>query len=145
LWTTGISPLEDGNTVVRIRGGYSLSLVDAAADNDGFSTVGIGIGVVTINAFAAGAASVPGPLTDIGWEGWMYHKIVAGLKSINGGAANETWGNSGSAFIREDIDSKAMRKLDSDVVLVGVVEMGTEVGTATAHFSADTRILFKLP
>jgi hypothetical protein len=54
-------------------------------------------------------------------------------------------GQSTMEAVRVPIDSKAMRKVHESDVLVGVIEMGTEVGAATVRYAAETRILDKLP
>ena len=46
--------------------------------------------------------------------------------------------------VRVEIDSRAMRKTKTTDILIGVVELGTEVGVATIEFSAITRLLDKL-
>ena len=140
LWALGSQALEDGLTAVRIRGEGSLLQVTTTTVLDGFANVGLGICNVSENAFNAGVASVPTPLTDIGWDGWMWHML---LSEFVGMSTTET-GQAGSEYVRFPIETKAMRKTRASDVLVGVVELGTEVGAAVLRFQATSRVLDKL-
>ena len=142
-WSTGQQSLLDGQTIVRLRGEFSYSIVAAASANDGFDAMAVGVCIISENAQGIGVTATPQPLSDIGWDGWLYHRLVTGIKALTTDAG-ETWGNAGSAQGRVEIDSKAMRKFRATDVIVGVVEMGTEVGAATVHFHARTRMLFKV-
>jgi len=140
-WSTGQQPTSDGNTIGRIRGQFTLALTAGSSALDGFQKAAIGIGIVTAQAFATGISAMPTPLTDIEWEGWMFHKLETNLYVP---AATEDF-SSGPATVRVvDIDTKAMRKIGADEVLFGAVELGTEVGAATATFVAHTRMLVLL-
>ena len=141
LWATGAQALLDGLTIVRIRGQFTLAITTTTTVLDGFHRIGLGICNVTENAFNAGVASVPQPLTDIGWDGWMWHQIVSRMTGFSTTEA----GRGPMEAVRMEIDTKAMRKTRDTDVLVGVLEMGTEVGTSTVQFQASTRILDKLP
>ena len=134
----------DGVTIVRIRGSWSAYLEAANVANDHFDTLAVGIGIVTAAAFAIGVTALPSPLAEIGWEGWIYHEMISGLAAIVT-TGSETWGNAGSASFRGVIDSKAMRKIGSDEVLFGIVEVENEAGAVSAQFDARTRVLVKLP
>ena len=141
LWATGAQALSDGLTVVRVRGQYTLSLRVVTTIFDGFARWGMGICIVAENAFDAGVGSVPSPLSDIAWNGWMYHNLGGAL---TGFSTTET-GRGPMEAVRVDIDTKAMRKTRSSDIVVGVLELGTEVGAATVGFAAETRMLVKLP
>ena len=140
LWTTGIIlVLDPKSTIVRIRGEALLFLQTNIAATDGFSG-GLGIGIVSSDAFAAGAASCPGALTDSAWDGWMWHTFfhIHSPKSALAVSAGDQ-----AAFQRITIDSKAMRKIGDNETLIGSIEANEE-GTATGQFWADTRLLLKL-
>ena len=140
IWTNGsVLALEQEVTIVRVRGYCNIILEATAAIGDGFSGA-IGIGLVSSAAFAAGVASVPTPITEVDWSGWLYHKFFD-LRSITATIADGV--NSVACVQQFDIDSKAMRKQGSSMTLMGVVEV-SESGTATAELNADTRILDKL-
>ncbi len=141
LWTTSIVGAGEAleRTIMRIRGGGLFSVHAATAAQDGYE-VGLGIGLVSEQAFTAGAASIPGPLTDRDWDGWIWHSMTtcrASTATIADGV------NSSPAAWRFEIDSKAMRKWDSGAdALVGMLEV-TELGSATAELQANTRLLLK--
>jgi len=139
LWTNGVQLVgESRATVVRVRGVLLISLLGvAAADGDGFLGAS-GIGIVSLDAFTAGA--VPDPASDLEWPGWMWHSFFNVMdRDISDPAAS-----AGTAFQRFDIDTKAMRKMGESEVLIGVTQLLVENGAATLDFSADTRVLIKL-
>jgi len=142
LWTTGQIAIDDGATIARIRGSIAVQLQTAASAGDGFQAVGIGIGIVSLPAFNAGVASVPTPLTEIEWEGWLWHHLITGLVSPS---TTPTWGDAGGTVRNIEIDSKAMRKFNSQEVIYGAIEFSGEIGAATAEVHARTRLLLFLP
>ena len=123
------------STVVRLRGILDVQLTSATSPGDGFFGA-FGIGVVTSAAFAAGVAALPTPVTEIDWDGWMYHTFI----SVHESSADEP--GSGASHQRIEIDSKAMRKMDGDVTLVGVLDV-VEIGTAVGALFFDSRVLIK--
>jgi len=128
----------DGHTIVRLRGFVELNLHTVAAIGDGFAGA-MAIGIVTQAAFAVGISAVPTPITEIEWEGWMWHQFFSvHAHSVTGGESNK-----GPVQVFE-IDSKAMRKIGSDEVIYAVYE-GTEVGTSAMVITLGTRMLLKLP
>ena len=141
LWATGIQTGQDGNTIVRIRGQISGVLEVVTAVGDGFDNSAFGIGLVTDEAFAAGVTSIPGPLSDDDWDGWMWHQF---LGPIIGQSVTELGVAPMEAF-RFDIDSKSMRKFEEGMTVVGVIELGSETGAATLKWGGRTRMLIKLP
>ena len=140
LWALGSQALVSGLTTIRIRGMLTVNLAVTTSVGDGFDSVMAGICVVSANAFAAGVASVPTPIQDISWDGWMWHMILGRFR----GAATTEVARAPMEAGRFVIDSKAMRKIKATDVLIGVLEVGTETGTSTLEFSADTRVLDKL-
>ena len=142
LWSTAQAPTSDGITIARLRGSYEMHISSAASVGDGFSQVGFGIGITTAAAFAAGVASLPTPLTEPGWAGWMYHEVVSGLVSLDTAVP---FSNEGSGAHRGTIDSKAMRKIPTDMVVYGCLEAQDEIGAAAMKFTGWTRMLSFLP
>jgi len=140
-WPTVATVLQDGLTLVRTRGIFKTWLTAAASIGDGFNEVAIGICVVTENAFGIGVTAIPGPLADMGWDGWLYHALLGPLISLR----TDPQAVDSLALITHVVDSKAMRKLRDTDGIVGLVEYGVEQGTAVAEFGATTRILTKLP
>ena len=139
LWTTGVTTSSGKITIIRTRGLYHVTLNTADAVGSGFFGA-IGIGLVTSNAFAAGNAAVPGPLTEEDWDGWLFHHYFD-VRAITATIADGV--NAASVSQRIVIDSKAMRKFDEDMTLVGVTEM-TESTNATIEMQGQTRLLVKL-
>ena len=60
----------EASTVVRHRGRISVA-VPTGTNTDLEFTGAWGVGVVSVEAFAAGVASIPEPYTDSDWGGWM--------------------------------------------------------------------------
>ncbi len=131
-------------TLVRTRGECVLSLVTSSQQSGGFHGA-FAIGKATLAAFTAGAASVPTPLTEEAWDGWLYHRYFSCLSGgiINQGvSADEDIINSTSSAVRIEIDSKAMRKISLDEVFYAALEV-VEIGTAKLDWSLNTRQLVK--
>jgi len=141
VWTNGVVLLLDvESTIVRIRGDMLLRITAAAAAGDGFSGA-VGMGIVNSQAFAAGIVSMPTPVTEADWPGWMYHRFF-NIKAPTGTLADGA--NADAIVQRLEIDSKAMRKIGTEEVFFGAIQF-VEVGTSTIVWDADTRILLKLP
>ena len=109
----------------------------AAAIGDGYSGA-VGVGIVTLPAFTVGITVVPTPLTEVEWEGWLYHQffdIRAGLDVGLASHISQHWA----------VDSKAMRKFDDiNLVLMSLIEV-IEQGTSQIEIGFNTRMLVKLP
>ena len=146
LANLGFTALSDGLTIVRVRGELMLWLSSAAASLDGFAGA-LGIGIVNTQAFLAGAASVPMPITEMDWEGWMYHRIIQ-LKSggaiASSASTEQDETNAVTAALRLVIDTKAMRKISGEETIFAALEV-FEVGTAVLNWSINSRMLSKLP
>ena len=137
---SGAALLQDGTTLVRLRGRFR-ALLQVVAGSIADSEIGaFGIGIATDQAFGVGVTAVKIPITDQGWDGWLYWQAL----QLFTASTTEEFGNAGSAFQDFDIDSKAMRKLNLGDTIYGVVEL-TRTGSATAKILFDTRVLLKLP
>jgi len=101
-------------TIVRTRGILQVRPFTFAADLT--MTGAFGIGIVTDRAFAAGAASIPGPFTDSGWDGWLATGFYC--------ARYEVLSADGVVWVPQtvEIDSKAMRKVSDDETVVVMYE-----------------------
>ena len=137
LFGTGAQAALAGLTIVRTRGFLNVSARTAAAALDGFSGA-VGLAIVSENAFGIGITAVPTPITDIAWDGWLWHQLFS-VKSMS--STVDSGGILANA--RFTIDSKAMRKIKLTDIIVMVAEV-TEVGTSVFHAEADTRFLSKL-
>ena len=138
IFGTGTQATVDGLTLVRTRGEILLSLDSGTAIDDGYQFA-FGLCIVTENAFNAGVASVPTPLTDIAWDGWLFH-TQGNLKIASTTIENGL----GTTNARIPIDSKAMRKFKNTDVMVGVLEV-VETTTANMRAALESRLLLKLP
>ena len=140
LWTNGVVlAVEERATIVRIRGVVHALEVNQDSVHAGFAGA-IGIGLVNSQAFAAGIAAVPSPITEIDWPGWMYYQMF----DIRAVTATESDGaNAQSIEFNAQIDSKSMRKWGPEETMFGAIEV-VEIGVAQMNFDADTRVLVKL-
>ena len=136
--TLGTQALFDGLTIARIHGNLTAWLEVVGSIGDGFDEVGFGICVVSENAFGVGITAIPFPLTDIGWEGWMFHRLLGPMVGLS---VTEGENTGPISQFRLDFDTKAMRKIKASDVLVGVMELGTEIGAATLTFGMQSRTL----
>ncbi len=120
-------------TIVRSRGQLAVKPTSFAADNN---IVGaFGICIVSDRAFAAGAALIPGPFTDAGWDGWFVWRSFS--------LAVEFLDSTGVVFngaLVMEIDSKAMRKVTDDETIVLMAESLDN----NMQVSAPIRMLLKL-
>ena len=140
IWSNGVAlSIEVEATIVRLRGYAEFTLEAVGSLGDGFSGA-IGFGIVSQAAFAVGATAVPTPTTESEWPGWLYHRFF-GARSVTATIADGA--NAVGAVHRIEIDSKAMRKIGIDELIMGVVEV-TEQGTATMEMHGNTRMLLKL-
>ena len=141
IWSAGVILTNEPEvTIVRTRGIITATLEVVAAIGDGFFGA-VGIGVVTSAAFTAGVASVPTPLTEEQWDGWLFHTYfdVRSVTATIGDGVNAV-----GAVVRIPIDSKAMRIFTEDMTLIGVTEV-VESGASNMEMQGQTRILVKLP
>ena len=120
-------------TILRMRGQILLNF-DAAADNSR-QNVGIGIGIISSDAFAAGAGSVPDPLseTDYPWLWWSTIPLVNDLQ-IAGESLQL------AVVARVEVDSKAMRKVKPGQSLAVIYQTSAAV-SATNIQQANIRVL----
>ena len=126
-------------TVIRMRGHASIYLQSADAVGAGFQGA-VGIGIATSAAVAAGVASVPTPIDEEDWDGWMFHTFFD-IRAITATIADGV--NAFAAVARIPIDSKAMRKFDEDMTMFGVWQV-VESPNAVAEAQANVRLLTML-
>ena len=136
---SGAAATTDGLTLVRTRGRAIFKVQSFTAAGDAF-TGAFGIGIVTAEAFAIGITAMPIPVTDLNWDGWLYHSMVQVV------AGDKTAGDvdfTGATQIL-DVDSKAMRKLRLGDTIFAALEL-VETGIVDMDFTFDSRVLVKLP
>ena len=134
---SGVTQDLGGVTIVRTRGLLGLSLLSSAAAGEGF-TGAFGIGVVATTAFVAGVASVPTPITEMDWEGWLYHEFFDVRLGLAAGSEN-------AGVHRTIVDSKAMRKWEANEQTLFAALETSEQGTASVELTFNSRVLVKLP
>ena len=122
-------------TLVRTRGIVSFNLKNADAVGDGFFGA-VGIGLATDAAVTAGIASVPTPITEAHWDGWLWHQYM----SVHVGMVADV--SSAGTSMTVEIDSKAMRKLEAQMVVFCAFEV-VEIGTGGLDMFHDSRVLLK--
>ena len=126
-------------TVIRIRGWLSATLDSYTTASNGYAGA-VGIGLVSAAAFAAGIASVPTPITEAAWDGWLWHQFI----QLHGAlAAGSTSVGVTAGAISREVDTKAMRKVFDEMVIFAAAEF-TESGTAALRLHLDSRLLLKL-
>ena len=133
-------PSEEGLTVIRTRGLLELNLNAVSAVGAGFHGAS-GLCIVSADAVAAGAASIPSPVGDAGWDGWFWHSFFD-VHTITATIADGV--NATAVHKQFMVDSKAMRKFRTNEAMVWMLETAAEVGTATMFAHADSRLLHKL-
>ena len=118
-------------TLARVRGNWAVHMIPAAASDS--MIIALGLIVVQISAFTAGAASMPSPATDLGAE-WVWHQLIVMGPSV--GTEDVT---ALDQFQHGQIDSKAMRKIDSSEVLAFIWDGIQVAGVPTADGQAAIR------
>ncbi len=136
----GIGPTLETLTIVRLRGALQAFLTSGDSINSGFHCA-LGIGVVTVDAFTVGGvASVPHPLDDMSWGGWLYHRIFDlhnATSTITDNLVN------GLGVLSFEVDSKAMRKVRVNDLVFAVIQTVEDPASGMSIFF-DSRILWKL-
>ena len=121
-------------TVVRTRIElYIISDQQAASE---FQAGGFGMAVVSDQASAIGVTAVPTPVTDLSSDLWFVHQVMFN-SFVFADATGVT--QEGTRYV---IDSKAMRKVNSDEDIV-IVQEFSAVGSGFTVASAG-RMLIKL-
>ena len=128
-------------TIVRIRGEFVAWLEVVGSIGDGFTRLTMGIGIASTDAFTQGGPSLPSPVSDADWNGWIWH---AELGPLVGLSVTESENTGPLSQVRVPIDTKAMRKLSPNETVFGAVATSAEIGVATMVFGANTRMLLKL-
>jgi len=123
-------------TIVRVRGRVMV-LQDATTPADAFGSFAMGLILVTRPAFVANA--VPLPFNDIGSD-WLWWDVGTIGEESSGGIIGRT-----ISVDRIIVDSKAMRKVKPNTVLVFVAQgLQAEGVNLTANIFGQLRFLMKL-
>ena len=124
---------EDPGTIIRTRGSIVVKPQVYTAD---LTIQGcFGIGLVSAEAFGVGVTVVPEPYSDSDWGGWMVIQPFTIVLEFGTGVDIIF-----PAMVEYAIDSKAMRKVEPNLVMVFVAE------SLSGAFSIgdQTRLLQKL-
>ncbi len=141
IFPTAHQAVDDGLTLVRVRGELSLGLTALSGALEGYSRVAAGLCIVSENAAGVGATAIPSPVDDMAWDGWLWFWTGA---MWTPGAAGDLDGSEGTRARTIPIDGKAMRKWKTSDVLLAVIQADDEVGTAVLGARLNTRILVKI-
>ncbi len=109
-------------TVVRVRGSVWVNSDQTAGDEQ--QLLGVGFGVFSDTAVAAGIASLPDPISNEADDLWFVHRFAFSSVNVDGGALG----------IVTEFDSRAMRK----------VQEGSDIGVILANGSAAAGLQFWL-
>jgi len=120
-------------TVVRTRGMFLIQTDQIAADEE--QLLGLGFGVFSDTAVAAGVGSLPDPISNESDDLWFVHQF--GIASAWAGNAN---GNARGLVYH--FDSKAMRKVEEGSDIAVVIANGSSV--FGFEFWLKFRLLVKL-
>ena len=120
-------------TVVRVRGLAQFFMTAFGVDRTIHGAYGLA--VVSDEAFAAGAGSIPRPHDDDDWPGWLVHGYYSAHLQFQSATSELVFPH------QYVIDSKAMRKVGPNETLVWVVEDNSSTSTQAV---IQARVLIKL-
>jgi len=123
-------------TIVRVRAELWVKSDQVVATERPFGAIGCLI--VSEEARVAGAASIPGPMTNDDSDQWFMHQYWATDLVL----LDSTGFQGGNGFSRFTIDSRAMRKINKGEALVTMIE--NKHATHAAIYYMSIRTLFKL-
>lgn len=139
---TGSLTLPDSKvTLARVRGAITVANTNNNAAGDR-AIICVGIGIVPVQGPAAGITSIPTPYSDMGWDGWLWHKQFVpqtAAASVNLGQI--------TANFEAEIDSKAMRKWELSemaIYLAAEQALTSTAGTFANRVWCSTRLLLML-
>jgi len=139
--TSGASQILQSNatlgttTIIRTRGLISVAPSAVTADID--IQGAFGMGIVSDQAFAAGAGSIPGPWTDQDWGGWFLWIPFFNALEVGAAPSSVELYMPNSVF---HFDSKAMRKVEINETVVVMIESQAGAAQVVSPF----RMLVKL-
>ncbi len=118
-------------TVVRTHLEYFL-FSDQEATTE-LQVAGVGVAVVSDEAVAVGITAVPTPITDMGSDLWLLHKVI--MHNLTRTASGLS-----STGHQVSIDSRAMRKVEDGQDLITVHELSTVGSGLTAVVTCRTLV-----
>ena len=127
-----------GLTLIRSRGMFNVHF-DPTSTADTVH-VGLGLMLITNDAFAIGSTAAPGPISDADYDWIWYHVLQMGPAWTATESGNDLQQNTGYM----EIDSKAMRKMKPNQTLCFAAEGLVINGGGTIDVTLTARHLFKL-
>ncbi len=112
-------------TIARTRGIVYVAPQSFAADLGPGGAYGVCI--VSDEAFAAGATSIPRPFTDSNWGGWFVWRSFRHQLEFGDNSGKMQWQGS------TEVDSKAMRKVGDNETIVMMAESQTGAINVAMH------------
>ncbi len=135
LGTLTLSNPGIGETVRRTRGRFHVVSDQGSVTEQ--QNGAIGLIVVNEVALAAGAASIPGPVTDASDDGWFVWEGFTQITQLTVGVANAA----GTMSLLYEFDSKAMRKVADGfgiAIMAETLSQGAEIGIALSLLGSRT-------
>ncbi len=125
-------------TILRCRTTLLIGLEAPVAAGD-IADITLGLAVISTDAFLAGVAGVPDPGDDPGYP-WLFWKSYT-LRSESATVQSPV----GRQVVRQDIDTKAMRKVTTGQTLCWIVQRVNIVGDPPVNVDfGQTRVLLGL-
>ena len=103
------------STILRTRGEMMCNVSTAQGANDNYQYA-VGLGLCTEEA--AAAVAVPLPFDNPDWDGWFVYNVISLISVVDGNYTG-----------RMTIDSKAMRKVPSGMVIFASTQIFTGSGS----------------
>ncbi len=127
-------------TILRCRG-YVQAMFDETAQPGDQAVLTYGLGIVSSDAFAAGAASMPDPAGEPEYP-WLWWGEIFLESRWATGAGNPQPAGWGPDRMRLDVDTKAMRKVKPGESLMWAIEVVSVAGgPQIEHRIGQTRVL----
>ena len=128
-------PFVESMTILRMLGEFIITARTAPVALDAIR-IGVGLGIVSTDAFAVGGSAMPDPLgePEYPWLYWSEHWLFFPTSALESGLATTS--------VRRAFDVKSMRKVKNRESLVFVFQYGNDVGNPEVIFAgSETRVL----
>ena len=131
-----IFPITSPGTILRTRGLLQIRSDQIVATENIMGA--FGMAVVSTDAADAGAASIPGPMSDPGWSGWFVFEMFSDVLKFQSGIGFQS-----NYPQTRMLDGKAMRKVNANDTIVVVYESGAN--SLGVNVLANIRMLIQTP
>ncbi len=124
-------------TILRARSRI-IAFFDATVQVADTIDVGLGLAVISSDAFTLGATAFPDPLSEPEYP-WLWWTDISLRAEETGAATNRAWGTASQLL---SVDTKAMRKIKPQETLCWVMQTSNVVGAPTTRVDIQrTRVL----